>query len=134
MKLIIAGGRNYRFTMTDVARLHALKNTHEITEVVSGGATGADAEGERWAELNSIPVKRFPADWNDLSQPRALIRRTADGKLYDARAGFRRNQAMAEYADACVLFPGGSGTADMAGRAAQQAQRREFKIFDWRKR
>lgn len=134
MKLIIAGGRSYRFTMDDLARLHDLRMTRNITEVISGGAPGADFAGEFWAQQHGTPVKRFPANWSDLSSADALIRTRADRTKYDARAGFRRNQQMAEYADGCVLFPGGSGTDDMARRARQQAQIRDFEIIDWRKR
>jgi hypothetical protein len=114
--------------MDDLARLHSLRNTHTITEVVSGGATGADSEGERWAEQHGIPVKRFPAQWQDLSHPDAIIRTRGDGTKYDARAGFRRNAQMAQYADAVVLFPGGNGTRDMARTAAHYG----LEIFDWR--
>lgn len=39
MKTIIAGGRNYCLTPADLLALEKLP----ITEVVSGGATGADA-------------------------------------------------------------------------------------------
>src|SRR5690606_3144256 len=94
MKLIIAGGRDYRFTPNDIEQLNSLKN---ITEVVSGGAKGADAEGEQWATEQGIPIKIFKADW----------------KQYGRGAGPRRNQAMADYADAVVLFPGGKGTENM---------------------
>lgn len=62
MKLIIAGGRDYQLTPSDKAWLDDLVSS--VTEIVSGGATGADREGERWAELHGIPVKRFPADWD----------------------------------------------------------------------
>ncbi len=117
MKTIIAGGRGYRFTAADVAKLDSLRG--QISEVVSGGAAGADMCGEEWARARGIPVRTFPAIWHDLSQPGALIRTRADGTKYDAKAGFRRNEQMAAYAEACVLFPGGNGTADMARRAKQ---------------
>lgn len=51
MKLIIAGGRSYRFTMDDLARLHDLRMTRNITEVVSGGASGADSHACRQDEV-----------------------------------------------------------------------------------
>ena len=35
-----------------------------ITEIVSGKAKGADSLGEKYASLNNIPVKEFPANWN----------------------------------------------------------------------
>lgn len=110
MKLIIAGGRDYKFTQADIIDLDAIHSSRVIEEVVSGGATGADAEGERWATSRKIPVRRFPANW----------------KAYGRSAGPIRNQEMAEYADAVALFPGGKGTADMRNRAIENW----LEIFD----
>lgn len=100
-RLIVAGGRNYQFSLVDIAFLDYLHSKLVIEEVVSGGASGADSEGERWAESNRIPIKRFPADWG------------SHGKA----AGPIRNEEMASYATAVVLFPGGKGTASMFGLA-----------------
>jgi len=110
MKIIIAGGRNYQFTDKDVEKLNSIK--HLTTEIVSGGAKGADSEGERWAKSNGIPVKMFKADWNQ----------------YGRAAGPIRNKQMAQYADAIVLFPGGSGTDNMHANAVKA----NLKIYDYR--
>jgi hypothetical protein len=110
MKLIIAGGRYYAFTEADREFLDSMLD--EVTEVVSGGATGADKCGELWANLNGIPIKLFAADWN----------------LLGRKAGPIRNQQMAEYADAVVLFPGGKGTESMYNNAKKYG----LKIFDRR--
>lgn len=109
MKLIIAGGRHYKFNINDIKKLNAIP---DITEVVSGGASGADWCGEKWAEYRKLPVKRFVADWDTLGNS----------------AGPIRNKQMAEYADAVALFPGGSGTQNMF----RTALRLKLKIFDFR--
>ena len=101
MKTIIAGGRHHKFSQADRDALDAFHRNHQVTEVVSGGASGADAEGETWAKAHGIPIKRFPADWN----------------THGRAAGPIRNKQMAEYADAVVLFPGGRGTASMKSLA-----------------
>ncbi len=110
MKLIIAGGRKYRLTEND--RSYKLGSIAGITEVVSGAASGADRDGEQWAKERGIPIKKFPADWDSLGRA----------------AGPIRNGAMAEYADAVALFPGGDGTDDMY----RKADKAGLKIFDWR--
>lgn len=96
---IIAGGRNYRFNGQDIARLDLLP----ISAVISGGARGADSEGEQWAKGCGIPLKVIPADWG------------AHGR----GAGPRRNIEMAKVAKAVVLFPGGKGTAHMLKTARE---------------
>lgn len=101
MKTIIAGGRNYVFTVRDAKWLDALRISMPITEVVCGEATGADAGGKKWARARGVPVKSFPADWAQFGK----------------RAGLIRNEQMAEYAEGLVAFPGGAGTADMIRRA-----------------
>lgn len=97
MKTVIAGGRDYKLTDSDFEWLDTLG----ITEVVSGGARGADAGGEQWARGRNVPLVVFPADW----------------KGYGKAAGYIRNKQMAEYADAVILFPGGNGTKSMRSEA-----------------
>lgn len=112
MKLIIAGGRDYQLGVHDFIALGVICGNHGVTEVVSGGATGADQCGEEWAHANKIPVTRHPAQWKKLGN----------------RAGPIRNKEMAEYADAVALFPGGKGTKNMY----QEAKKAGLKIFDFR--
>ena len=61
--------------------------------------------------------------------PNARVKTRPSGTEYNANAGFDRNEAMALYAQAVVLFPGGPGTADMARRAAHY----NLRTIDWRK-
>lgn len=66
----------------------------EITEVVSGHATGVDQMGERYAENNRLPLKKFLPDW----------------ERYGKAAGCMRNIEMAKYAEACICIWGGEST------------------------
>lgn len=96
MKVIIAGSRD----INDMNLLtKAIEDSgFQITEVVSGGATGVDRLGENWSawEFTSKPgiqkLTRFPADWNS----------------YGKAAGPIRNKQMAEYADAAIVIHNGS--------------------------
>jgi len=110
VKYILAGGRNYALSNEDTDRLGGIKG--EMTEVVTGGAKGADSDGEVWAELERIPVRRFPADWTK----------------YGRAAGIVRNREMVEYADAAVVFPGGRGTESLY----ELARKANLVIYDWR--
>ncbi len=112
MKLIIAGGRDYWGSFVDALRLNILNKRTKITEVVSGKARGADTCGENWAISLDIPIKEFRADWD----------------TYGKAAGGIRNIEMGRYADAVVLFPGGTGTQDMYNVAVEF----KLKIYDWR--
>ena len=86
MRTIIAGSRQMT---TEAAMEMVLADLGwTITEVVSGGAAGADRLGEAWATRNGIPVKRFPADW----------------ARFGKGAGPVRNREMALYAEALVAF------------------------------
>lgn len=84
MKVIVAGSRD-GFVAKNV--FEAIEESNFIiTKVVSGTARGVDKDGEYYAKCNKLPVKQFPADWS----------------TYGKRAGFIRNMAMANYADALV--------------------------------
>lgn len=118
MKCIIAGSRTVtadKFYKA-IAKSKLAADTSTITEVVSGRANGVDAFGELWAYMMGIPVVPFEPDWDNLDAPGALVRvRKGDGKKYNARAGFDRNELMAQYADALILIWDGKskGSADM---------------------
>jgi hypothetical protein len=88
MKLIVAGGRKFN----DKARVFRLLNKihaeHPDLEIVSGLAKGPDTFGKKWAEANGIKCYEFPAQWNK----------------YGKRAGYLRNEEMAKFAGAVLLF------------------------------
>lgn len=120
IRVLVCGGRRYadhaavdKLMQTVIARLGP------IACVIHGAATGADTLGMEWALKHNIELSPYPADWNDLTHPDALIRVRRDGKQYDARAGFRRNQRMIDEGKPhiVVALPGGNGTADMVARA-----------------
>ena len=60
-----------------------------MEEVASGCAKGVDALGEQWATEREIPIKRFPTDWSS----------------YGRAAGPKRNEQMAQYANALLAIP-----------------------------
>lgn len=120
MKVIIAGGRDYVFGEKEIAFLNREQDLLPITEVVTGAAPGADSEGWAWADDKGIRVVPFPAHWHRWGVPGAVIGIRANGTKYNKLAGFWRNQEMADYADALIAFPGGTGTADMIARAKKR--------------
>lgn len=93
-------------------------NSLPNVKIVTGGAPGADRAGIDWAVVHWCPFEEVEADWDDLSQPDARIRKRKDGSLYDANAGPRRNQKIIDEhkPDVAVEFPGGLGTSDMRRR------------------
>jgi hypothetical protein len=109
MRVIIAGSRH--ITDYSVVEAAVAQAGFEITEVVHGCAAGVDALGKRYADEHSIPVKDFPADWDNLGK----------------RAGPVRNWQMAQYADALILVWDlvSPGSKDMLGHA----ERRKLKIY-----
>lgn len=97
MKTIIAGSRN----CTDYFQLieAVAECSWEITSVVSGMARGVDTLGIMYAHNNSLPLHKYPADWNK----------------YGKSAGPKRNIQMVENAEALIaLWDGESkGTKHM---------------------
>jgi hypothetical protein len=87
MKTIIAGSRTIHFETT-IEFLREVRFLTEITEVVSGTARGVDSHGEWFANRYEIPIKRFPADWDN----------------YGKRAGYLRNQEMCDYAEQLICI------------------------------
>lgn len=101
MRVIVAGPRTVNRYDIVVRAIKASGFT--ITEEVSGGADGVDSLGERWAEEQGIPIKRFLARW----------------AKYGRAAGKIRNSKMAKYAEALIAIWDGQsrGTKDMIDKA-----------------
>ncbi len=74
MEVLVAGSRSY----CDYNEFKALMDyTHEkynITEIISGGARGADTLAERYARENSIPIRIFQANWSGYGKAAGFIR------------------------------------------------------------
>ena len=105
MKILVCGGRNYDRYDTVLNTLKA----YGATTVVEGGAKGADELARRAARAMEIPCLTHPAKWG----------------VYGKVAGIMRNGLMLDYKpDLVLVFPGGSGTRDMA----QQAENRSFRV------
>lgn len=117
MRVVICGGRDYVLTVGDAKWLDGMRASLPITEVLHGDATGADAGAKKWAIARGVPHRPFPAKWDDIDAPGAVIRERRDGRKYNVLAGYWRNEDMAKAADICIAFPGGNGTADMMKRA-----------------
>src|SRR5262249_6528284 len=86
MQLIIAGSR----TFTDYQRLCQVlaPERSRITQVLTGGARGADQLGYRWAWKHQVKHQLFRADW----------------ERFGKSAGVRRNFQMAQAGDLLLAF------------------------------
>lgn len=95
MKVLICGGRAY----DNREYLEDTLDNLEISEIIEGGATGADALAYNYAKSRNIKVTKFVANW----------------KKYGRKAGMLRNKQMLEEGkpDLVIAFPGNKGTANM---------------------
>ena len=103
MKVIVAGGRDFEDYVLLSTELNIFLENESDIEIVSGGASGADYLGNKYAVFNRYNIKYFPADWANKGRT----------------AGHIRNQQMADYADALIAFWDGKskGTKDMIDKA-----------------
>lgn len=99
MKIIVCGGRDFDNLEAVSRALTMVHHKHRITELVEGGARGADMHARDWAKANDVKTTTVHADW----------------KRYGPAAGPIRNSEMLRdhRPDAVIAFPGGKGTADM---------------------
>jgi hypothetical protein len=97
--LCISGSRSLTdYSLIDKAIIYARINIADIKEIISGGAKGVDTNAKKYAEFYKIKFKEYPADWKNLKAKDAIIVDGPYGK-YNKRAGFLRNELMAEKAD-----------------------------------
>ena len=86
MRTIIAGSRSCTNRQHLLAALEMCGWVPTV--VISGTALGPDRFGEDWAEESNVPCERFPADWD----------------RYGKSAGYRRNEQMADSAEALIAL------------------------------
>jgi len=101
--VIVCGGRDYGDRKARSRFLDRQHAERRIDLVVTGGAFGADALADQWAEARGIARAVFPANWK------------GEGRS----AGHRRNERMLRICrpHRVIAFPGGPGTANMVERA-----------------
>jgi hypothetical protein len=114
-RVLVFGGRDYREMTTLNRVLDAEHKRRKITCIIEGEMSGADRLSRKWAEESGIMVDPYPADWDNIDRPGAVVKRNSRGKLYDAAAGPFRNERMLREGrpDLAFGFPGGKGTRDM---------------------
>lgn len=103
MRVLVCGGRAYPDRMKVFSELDVLDHPGgQITVVITGGAAGADSHARGWAKARGREFITFEPDWS-----------------LGKRGGPLRNQRMLEEGkpDIVLVFPGGTGTRDMAHRA-----------------
>lgn len=88
--VIVAGGRDFNNYEYLKRKLDTVLRRYDADDVaiVSGNAKGADALGERYSKERKMRCDLFPASWD----------------VHGKSAGYKRNEDMAEYADALVAF------------------------------
>jgi hypothetical protein len=108
VRLLVCGGRDYSDKARVYAALDLVMVKRQILVVMHGGAEGADALADEWAEYRGFARVIFPVG----RQEWALL-----GK----RAGPLRNARMLTDGrpNAVVAFPGNRGTADMCRQAEE---------------
>jgi len=83
-KVGVIGSRtfvNYEF-------MKEILDSFSFSEIVSGGAKGADSLARRYAEEKNIPITEILPDWNQ----------------YGKSAGFKRNKLIINQSDAIIAF------------------------------
>ena len=118
MRILVCGGRGFglvlpadRLSENRVAQAKIERDLFEatmagfdnVTCIIHGKATGADALADQWAKKRSIAIESYPADW----------------VTYGKAAGPLRNKQMLTQGkpDLVLAFPGGAGTANMINLA-----------------
>lgn len=125
MRTIIAGSRG--IVDPRIVALAVDRCGWTPSVVLSGKAKGVDTLGENWANANGIPVDPYPADWNNLEAPGAVIKTTRGGKRYNAVAGHKRNSQMADNAQCLISIWDGKSTGTR--HMIQDARSKGLRVF-----
>src|SRR5258707_15356809 len=70
MRVLVCGSRHFH----DYERLKEVLDGHEISEIIHGGARGADTLSGDYGKGRNVPVRVWPADWNTYGKRAGPIR------------------------------------------------------------
>lgn len=119
IKIIIAGGRDFNSYDMVCEGMEAILRDYDLElneiEIVSGGARGVDALGERYAKEHNLPLTLFPADWD----------------AYGNTAGLIRNAEMAQYADMLLAFWDGKSRGTKHMIDTMKVKRKHGKVIKY---
>jgi len=107
MKVIICGGRSYNFMAEDRAWLDDFHAEHVLSEVITGGAPGADICGDIWAQERGIIRVVFPANWEGEGKNVGPLRNARMLWYLASAVGYDNAEC------AVISFPSGKGTKIM---------------------
>lgn len=129
MKLAIIGSRTFQDKNRLYFEINEFRKTNKVTEIISGGAKGADIFGENYADDFNIKKSIFKVNWKDMTPP--CIRRTNSYGEYNSLAGINRNILIINACDIVFAFWDGKspGTNDSIQKAKNQGK--EVKIFNF---
>mgnify|MGYP000079560953 CR=1 FL=1 len=125
--IAIVGSRNFN----NYKLLETIMSQYllDVTQIVTGGAKGADQLGEKWCldYLNQVPILIYP-DWKNIFQPRAVIKSDKNGRKYDAMAGIRRNEKIVDQSDLVIAFWDGKSKGTQHVINYSRKQKKEVKV------
>jgi hypothetical protein len=113
MKLAVIGSRNFNNKQCLFDCLNQFNTQFPITEIISGGAKGADSLGFDWAISNNIPTKIFKPDW----------------AKYGKGAGFIRNKDIINNSEYVIAFWDGNSKGTKNSIELAKKLNKELKII-----
>ena len=127
-KVIIAGSRTFKdYDLLEQKCDQILSSIQDEIWVISV----ADTLVEKYAQKRGYYLLECPAQWDDIEgKPASEIGTNSRGQKYWKLAGLRRNEQMAQNADALILFNlGTSGSQNMLYNARKLGLKiRDIKI------
>lgn len=118
MRVLVTGGRTFLDIKWLWGGLDLLHDTLPggITEIIEGGASGADIRAQWWGERNNVPVTEVRADWEKHGAGLKMGQKNPAGMI-------RNNEMLKLDPDIVLATPGGRGTAHMVDIAKRRGLR-----------
>jgi hypothetical protein len=110
MRVLVCGSRGWE-SVWQVRMVYSELDKLKPTEIISGGARGADRVAEVWAKTNSVPITVFTPNW----------------EKYGRRAGILRNNQMLDTNPDLVLAFW-DGQSKGTKHTIDEAHRRKMKV------
>jgi hypothetical protein len=116
VRVLVTGGRTFNDRPWLWAGLDLLHSKAPITEIIEGGATGADCRAAEWGHARGVKVTEVRAEWEKHSVNLKHGQKNPAGLI-------RNNEMVKLRPDVVLATPGGAGTAHMVAASKKAGLR-----------
>ena len=136
MKVALSGGKTFNdySLFCEIIEKAIAEFGQSISTILSTSEKGVNSLGEKYAKEKGINLIKYPANWNDINHPDAVVKERENPwkkkiEKYNSKAGFIRDKKLIDDSDAIISID-----IDYSANSSmlKLAREKNIKIYEYR--